>query len=384
MANKTIGPIDETLTVTCPKCGKPAGEPCREPSGAKAKKSHADRASKAAAIAQDVERGVAVRPTEAEVAEVTAATAEKADRMKRASICVVISTSRFTTRRTVKSEEVNVESAEKKDEDIDQEQITVAKELLDSPQLRAVATFDHYTKLWFKARSVPSPLLRSGAYMFAADALPEMYEYLEQRAKERMPLIQAFKDELPALKAAAKAKLGPLYDEAEYPVGPQVDRMFSFSWQVIEVSTPSDKLRGISQAIFEKEKAKADKVWTDAVSQITDALALAFGKVVDHFQKRLGGGDEPPKRFRESALKQVNDFLEAFAQRNIAGSEQLAALVTQAKTLVSGVDVKQLKDAKDGGVRKRVAEGFAQIQKSLDDMMENRPARAIARKGDEV
>lgn len=305
--------------------------------------------------------------------------AKAAGNIQANSICVLIKTSRFTVKRTVQPGEVNVEANTGRDsvkDVIDQDCVTVAKDLLDSDELRKIVTFDHVTKLWVKSRTVQSPLLRASAYLLGVDALPEMYAYLEARKKDRAALEADFAVAYPALVEAAKKRLGPLYDPTQYPPAAAVRRLFGFDWQVIEIVTPNEKLRTISQALFEKEKAKAEAVWTSAVGQINDALAEGMAEVVAHLGARLGGGDEPPKRFRETAIKKVTDFLDAFGQRNVTGNVDLARLVDQARKLLSGVDAKAVK--KDGDLRKRLAQGVAEIKGSLDGMLENRPARAAA------
>ncbi len=306
-------------------------------------------------------------------------TASAADNVRANSICVLISLSKFTVKRAVRQGDVTVEAtaagSRAAGDVIDQDCVTVAKDLLDSPELRAIVTFDNATKLWVRSRTVQSPLLRSSAYILTVDALPEMYRYLEERKKARVALEVGFAVVYPALVDAAKARLGPLFDFSEYPSPSAIRRLFGFEWQVVEIVTPNAKLRSISQALFEKEKAKAEAVWSTAVGQINDALAVGMAEVVAHLGERLGGGDEPPKRLRESAIKRVTDFLDAFAQRNVTGNAQLAKLVGDARKMLSGVDAKQIK--KDGDLRRRLAQGVAEIKTSLDGMLEARPGRAI-------
>lgn len=304
------------------------------------------------------------------------------DNIKANSICVFIKMSRFTVRRTVKQDKVNVEATDRFNAAVDQDLMTVAKDLLDSQELRKIVTYDHVTKVWVKARTVQSPLLRASAYLLDVDALPDMYEYLEQRKKNRGALVQDVAAAYPALVKAAKERLGPLFDQSEYPPVAALLKLFDFEWSVIEIVTPNEKLRTISQALFEKEKSKAEAVWKSAVGQINDALAASLNEVVEHLGDRLGGGDEAPKRFRASALKKVTDFIETFAQRNVAGSAGLAKLVGDAKAMLEGVDVKAIKT--DGDLRKRLATSIAGIKSSLDGMMENKPARAISVGGDEA
>lgn len=301
--------------------------------------------------------------------------------IRRNSICFVIRTSRMTVRRTVSKGDARVESTVA-GKDPDQEMVTVAKDLLDSPELRAIATFDHVTKLRVKARSVPSPLFHSSAYLVSVDGLADMYEFLEQRKAARAPLEAAFEKAYPALVDEAKKRLGSLYDPTQYPPPRELRSLFSFEWQVVEVGTPDAKLRSVSQALFEKERTKAEQVWSSAVGQINEALAEGMADVVAHLSERLGAGDEPPKRFRESAIRRVTDFLDAFKQRNITENADLAKLVGNARRLLSGVDAKTIKE--EGGTRKRVVAGFAEIKKSLDTMLESKPARAISLVDEEV
>lgn len=303
------------------------------------------------------------------------------DEIRGNSICFVISTSRMTVRRTVSKGDVKVESVGA-GQDPDQEMVTVAKDLLDSPELRAIATFDHVTKLRVKQRSVPSPLLRSGAYMIAVDGLSDMYDYLEGRKKDREPLEAAFLAAYPKLVDEARKRLGALFDPSEYPSPRAIGRLFRFEWQVVEIGTPDQKLRAVSQALFEKEREKAEKVWVNAVGQINEALAAGMAEVVAHLSERLGGGDGPPKRFRASAVTRVTEFLDAFEQRNITKNRVLSDLVGKARRLLSGVDAAALKE--DGALRRSVAAGFAEIKGTLDKMLEDRPARAISLADEEV
>lgn len=308
--------------------------------------------------------------------------AKAAERIQKNSICVLIKMGRFTVRRTVQQAEVNVEATNgKKSDAVDQDLVTVAKDLLDSQELRDIVTYDDITKRWVKEKTVQSPLLRSSAYLLDVDALPEMYSYLEQRKKDRGPLVKAVRKAYPGLIEVAKKRLGPLFDITQYPRVEAVEALFVFEWQVIEISTPNEKLRTISKALFEKEKEKAERVWQSAVGQINDALTEGMQEVVKHMADRLGGGDEPPKRFRESALKKVTDFLDNFKQRNLAGSAELDRLAGDARKLLSGVTVKDVR--KDADLQKRLRLGIGEIKITLDKMMEARPARAGAVFGSE-
>lgn len=297
------------------------------------------------------------------------------------SICVIIEASRFGARRSVAKGEVTVSSNAETDKKIDQAMCAVGKELLDSDELRTIAGHDHYTKRWIKARSVPSPLIRSSAFLVKAETLPLIYDYLEGRAVERQELVKKLRGVWPKLVKAAKERLGPLWKAEEYPAASAIEDEFELVWRVVEIGTPDKKLRSISKALYEKEKKKAEETWSNAVGQITQALAQAMLEPVAHLAEKLGGGDEKPKRLRVTALQHVTEFLDTFDGRNLTQNSDLDAIVKKAKALLQGVDVKQLKD--DDKFRKQFAADFKTIKSGLDKMLEDKPGRAISFSDDE-
>lgn len=364
--------VNSPATIACPKCGAAEGAQCKAPSGRRADAPHRERI----ATSQNETRRTAE-------AALTAPGGASPRDVRESSVCIIISASKFSTRRTVRKGDVKVDSTVSGEvDDIDQDVVTVAKSLLDSPELRAIAGHDHYTKRWVRMNSVPSPLLRAGAFLVSVDALAEVYEYLEARKIERVELIAAFAAAYPGLVKAARESLGPLFDATEYPAAAAITSQFDLEWQVVEMGTPDNKLRAISRALFEKERDKAEKVWSNAVGQINAMLAEGMAKVVEHLSEKLGGGDEKPKRLRESAVARVMEFLDTFDKRNLTRNADLAGLVAQGRMLLSGVSAKDLKD--DDKLRARVSKGFAEINAGLSKMMEDRPARAITLADEEV
>lgn len=385
-------PLTLTLItdVECPTCKAPKGEKCKTPSGREFKNPHPVRrdaaavlraAREAEALQADREKLDLMLPP---IDEILGSEDRKAraQSMQDGSICIFIKTKRLTTRRAVEQESVNVEATEGDDEEVDQDSVAVSKELLKSKELKAVGAYDHFTRRWFRTRSVPSPLLKSSAYCFATSALPAMYEYLEQRYEGRKPLVEALVTALPGLKAQAQKDLGPLYDETQYPANDQAVRdLFDFTWQVVEIVTPDKKMRSVSQAIFEKEQAKAEMVWTTAGAQIDQALAIGMEKVVAHLSKQLGNGKDKPKQLRQASITKVMEFLDAFKQRNLSNNQELAKLADMARDLVKGIDVKDVR--KDVDLRTRLIEGVAKVTADLDKMIEDKPTRAAVLAVDE-
>lgn len=308
-----------------------------------------------------------------------------AQMVKESSVCIVVDTSVFNVNRAVSRGDVLVtaaENGEAKSATINQKRVSVGKKLIDSPELRVIWAHDAATRDWLRFRSVPSEIIRSGAYLVSVEALPAVYEYLEARAQEREALVQKFAVAYVEQVRAAKKELGPLWRADQYPSAEGIVAAFGFSWRVIEVGTPDAKLRTVSRAMFEKEREKAEKVWSNSVGLINEALAEGLAEVINHLAEKLGGGDEPPKRLHASAVEQVTAFLDVFDSRNLTRNADLAALAEKARGLLSGVDAKLLKTDKD--TRVAVAAGFAAVRAGLDVMLENRPARAVTFVDEEV
>lgn len=304
------------------------------------------------------------------------------EQVRDASVCLVVEASQFRVHRTVPKDEVNVVPTAGGAAKPDKKMVAVTKTLLESRELRAIETHIAATKAWIASRAVPSELIRAGAYLLSVDALVEVYGHLEKRAGELTALVERFSAAYPNHVREARKKLGPLWSADQYPAASAVASKFSFTWRVVEVGTPDAKLRSISRALFEKERAKAEQVWSSAVGQINQALAAGMADVVGHLAEKIGGGDEKPKRLRQAAVKRVSDFLDTFDSRNLTKNADLAALVEKARRIISGVDAKQIRD--DEGLRRSVAAGFAEVKAGLDTMLEDRPGRAITFADEEV
>ena len=306
---------------------------------------------------------------------------QAAEMAEKSSVCIIIETSKFNVRRAVPRSAVRVDSVQDGGAP-DKAMLAVGKDLVDSDELRAIESYDASTKAWLGSRAVPDELLRNSAFRVSVDALADVYEYLERRSKDRKPLVKVFRAAYPGLVKAARERLGALWSPAQYPDVALIEQAFSFSWRVVEIGVPGEKLRSVSRALFEKEREKAESAWSNAVGQINEALAKGMAQVVGHLAEKLGGGDERPKRLRESAVKHVAEFLDTFDQRNLTKNADLADLVDKARKLLSGVDAKMLRG--DAAVRGAVARGFADVKAGLDKMLEDRPARAITFSDEEV
>ena len=95
--------------------------------------------------------------------------------------------------------------------------------------------------------------------------------------------------------------------------------------------------------------------------------------------ERLSGeSDGKPKVFRDTAVTNLNEFLERFRRLSIGTDESLEQLVGQARSLVAGVVPEDLRQR--DSLRQQISNGLTRIEASLDGYMTDRPRRNIIRR----
>jgi len=301
------------------------------------------------------------------------------------SIAIVLSFARPGTKRIVRKAQVSEKSEGVENAvvvDADKDMINVGKDIIDSPQLRAIQSRDGFTRRWVTARALPSPLFKSGTFIIPTALIEEVVEYLEKSKTERDADIAAFVEAYPGLVEEARNKLKDLFDPRQYPAASAIVKAFDMRWNLVEFNTPG-KLKNISKALYDKERAKAEAEWANATEQIRNALRVSMAELVEHMIDRLSSDEDgKAKTFKSSTIENFNEFANLFAARNLTGDAELAALVEKAQKVMSGVDAKALRS--DADMKQRVQDGFTEIKTTMSDMVINRPARALSVADEEV
>jgi len=179
--------------------------------------------------------------------------------------------------------------------------------------------------------------------------------------------------EYETIKAGAREKLGTLYNEADYPTS--LENVFDIKWDFPSVEPPN-YLMNYNPELYEQERNKIQQRFEDAVALAENAFAEQLKGLVDHLIERLTDNpDGTRKTFRSSAIANFKEFADNFRRMNVRSNAQLEQLVTQAESLVGGVDVDDLKKKKD--LRQELTSQMSTIQTALDSLVTNAPSRRI-------
>jgi len=278
------------------------------------------------------------------------------------TVCVKIRLNRIGNTRKVSSSQVEV--------DTDKSLIRVSKHLLDSEELRKVASLDGEIRRYLYNTCLPFEI---GIHLCPFALLEQVEARLRSFASEREGLVENFLQAYPLLCHEAANRLRSLYNPQDYPPCEYVRQQFGFTWQYVSFGVP-EQLREISTRIWEGEREKAAKMMAEAADEIQQVLRAALSELVGHMRDRLKEGPNgKPLKFKESTVSKLVEFLDTFEFRNVTDDAELTTLVEKARGLLKGIDAEDLRTT--AHLRAKVQQGMAEIATELDTMVIKRGTR---------
>lgn len=254
--------------------------------------------------------------------------------------------------------------------------LSAGKKLLDTrhPQFRAVTTVRSQAVQFWKSQSLPYP--EPGIRLIRQDAITSIDRQMTSYKAQLTDAVAQLDQDYGELKAAARERLGSLYNPADYPVS--LCGLFDVAWDYPSVEPP-DYLRQLSPELYRQEAERVQARFDEAVRLAEQAFLDELSRLVAHLAERLTGEqDGRPKVFRDSAVENLTDFFDRFRQLNVRSSEQLDELVAQARQVIRGTRPQQLRDSQS--LRQQVAGELSRVESALDALLVDRPRRNIQRR----
>ncbi|MGL4464933.1 MAG: hypothetical protein ACRC1K_22505, partial [Planctomycetia bacterium] len=227
---------------------------------------------------------------------------------------------------------------------------------------------------FFRGAGLPFP--EPGVRLVPRGGVDAVVDRLQRHRSELADAVVGLEARFDALKATARDRLGRLYNPSDYP--DSLDGLFDVAWDFPSVEPP-DYLRRLSPDLYRRECERVQSRFDEAVRLAEAAFAEELAKLVEHLAERTAGDAAGrPKIFRDSAVENFSEFFARFRRLDVGSNEELERVVAEAERLVGGVEPQRLRD--DARLRTRVAAGLASVRASLDDLLVDRPRRAILRK----
>lgn len=281
-----------------------------------------------------------------------------------------LSLSRMGDKRGVSADEVEV--------DADKDTIKIRKVIFKSAHFDRIRSFDSGIRKYIRGISFP---YESGMHIIPLRMVERVTLSLQSFAQDRQILVETFADVYPYLIQEAQPKLRKLFNEGDYDPQAEVYSAFRMGWQFLRFDEPIN-LESINGKIFLQEKNKLQTRMNEAYEEARMVLRESCITLISNLRVAL----EPdaygaPKRFSASTLRNLQEFLETFDLRNVTSDSQLQVFVTQAKSLVEGVDAEGLRTT--DGFRQRIGDELHNIEQSITESMLVAPKRRIKRHGEE-
>lgn len=252
--------------------------------------------------------------------------------------------------------------------------LSAAKKLIDTrdPAYRKVVSVRSAAGSYWKSITAPYP--EPGTRLIRKSAVAAFTQRMERFHAELIQAAAELHQKYDELRERARVQLGELFNESDYPS--RLDDAFDLEWDFPSVEPPS-WLKDVHPELYEQECNRIRARFEEAVKLTEEALAKQLAELVAHLAERLkGDADGKPKVFRDTAVKNLQEFFEQFRAIDTGSNGKLQELVNQAQQIVGGVTADDLRGSDDA--RTRVAVGLAEIQQQMDQLMINRPRRAIS------
>ncbi|MGA2228960.1 MAG: DUF3150 domain-containing protein [Syntrophobacteraceae bacterium] len=246
-----------------------------------------------------------------------------------------------------------------------------AKVLIDPDCLSSVRSVLSKARTHLAKSALPFPI--HGLTLVPKETLSRIDETLCGMKSEFEAEVEKFIESYGSEREKARGSLGHLFSESDYPI--DVRQKFKFEWRFITMDVPG-KSGILSPELYEREKEKFQALMEETRELATVALREEFAGIVRHMVERLSGEEDgKPKKFKNSMMEKMSEFLDSFGDRNLFCDEKLAELVDQAREVVSGLSTDELRQ--DGNLRKYIADEMNHLRISVDGALEDLPRRKI-------
>jgi len=254
--------------------------------------------------------------------------------------------------------------------------LSAGKRLLDTshPAYKAVTAVRGQVLAYWKSTSLPFP--EPGVRLIRQDKIDEFAGKLREFQEELAEAVENLDRRYSELKAAARQRLGSLYNSGDYPES--LRGMFAVEFDFPSIQPP-DYLQQLNPQLYEEECRRVQSRFDEAVRLAEDAFTSELAKLVSHLTERLSGQEDGrAKIFRDSAVENLTEFFARFRSLNVRSNEDLDRLVADAQRIIRGVEPQEPRDNQQ--LRQHVATEMSRVQSVLDGLLVDRPRRAILRR----
>jgi len=253
--------------------------------------------------------------------------------------------------------------------------LSAGKKLLDTkhPAVRRVTAVRGRVLSFWRGTSLPYP--EPGVRLIRREDVAGFDARMGELREELDGAVGELNEVFAELKAAARQRLGRLFNTADYPHS--LRGLFAVEWDFPSVEPP-DYLRRLNPELYEQERQRMAARFDEAARLAEEAFIQEFSRLVSHLSERLAGGvDGRKKVFRDSAVANLGEFFSRFKNLSVGSNAELERLVESARQAVAGVRPQAVRDS--DALRNEIATKLSTVRSVLDGMLVDQPRRKVLR-----
>jgi len=248
----------------------------------------------------------------------------------------------------------------------DEDSMSVAMKILKCKEYDSILSLDRAAKRDLEKVALPSPF-KDGIYLIPIKLIDRVNNQVKEYKVNREGAVERF---LVAYQNAiddARLRLQGFFDASYYPTIEVVRSRFRVGSSFFEFGVPK-ALSDVSPELMEQERQVMREQMEEAADEIKVALRSTFQQLVAHMVSALTPSpDGKYKKFFESTLTNMKEFLNTFSARNIIEDTELDGLVSKAQSILEGADVTKLRDG--DSFKKMIADQMGEVRATLTTLV---------------
>lgn len=176
------------------------------------------------------------------------------------------------------------------------------------------------------------------------------FDYMQKMGELKvraMAAAQKLFDSYPQLVADAKAQLGTMYRESDYPPQAVVEAKFRFSWSIAPLPASGHIVTDLVSEEEDRLKSDLDQRVSDALDSATRDCWDRLYQSVEAIRSKMneeGKGKKGRVIFRDSLIGNLQDLVGLLPKLNPTGDEALNRMAEEARLKLAGLNPGDLRD----------------------------------------
>jgi hypothetical protein len=263
--------------------------------------------------------------------------------------------------------------------------VKVYKSIVSAEALEKISAVSSKARAQHETRTVPWVYKGPGAITAAGYA--GYMATMNGLKAEFLAAVDSFMSGYADYREAARADLGVMFNDSDYPAADIVRSKFDFDVAAEQMPVANDFRVALGTGEADKIRADIERRFNDAMSGAARAAWERIAERVGHMAEKLrafkpsaGKGDKADGIFRDSLVDNVRELVAVLPSLNITGDAALTRIADRMQRELCAVDASALRDS--DSARNAVAESaesiMAEVARSAESTMQDAWAKRRA------